>query len=93
MEIQCVHMDSKTTYMPISWCFTHRIIFRWKHDNMNHMRLLKGLFLKEYFLKYILKSLPKILQIFLKKIFILFVKVYAKCFKIYVIFKGFEICL
>jgi hypothetical protein len=64
-----------------------------KRDNMSHTHLLRGLFLEEYFLKYIFLSLQKNLQIFLKNSLCYCVKVYAEDVKTYVIFKSFDIYL
>jgi len=64
-----------------------------KKDNMSHTHLLRGLFLKEYSLEYSLKILQKYLQKYLHFILFYCVKVYVRDFKIYVIFKSFEVYL
>jgi hypothetical protein len=60
---------------------------------MNYIHLLLGLFLEEYFLEYIFLIIQKKLQNFFKISLYYYVKVYIKYFKIYVIFKNFEVYL
>ncbi len=69
-------------------------IKRWWGANeitWDHNYLLLGLLLGEHFLKYSLKSFQKVLQ--LNFLIYYYVKVYVKDFKIYVIFKSFEVYL
>jgi hypothetical protein len=65
---------------------------RCKQGNMSRKCLLMGLLLGNIFKNiYILKSSKKIQINFLKKCY--YVKVYVKDFKMYVIFKSFEVYL